>query len=82
MNQNSCSYCILSLYNRFKGRKSVIGYNLINEPWTANIYKDAVNLLPGVAGKKFLVPLYERLQKAIRKIDDETIIFWEPVSRS
>ena len=25
---------------RFKGNKNVIGYDIMNEPWTANMYKD------------------------------------------
>ena len=39
------------------------------------------NLLPGIIGKKFLTQFYDRLQREIRKEDDESIIFWEPVSR-
>ena len=69
----------LIIANRFKGRKSVIGYELINEPWTANVFDDPLNLLPGIAGKKFLVSFYDKLQKAIREVDDEAVIFWEPV---
>ena len=42
------------------------------------MYKDLSLLLPGVAGAYNFKPLYERVSKAIRAIDDETIIFWEP----
>ena len=65
---------------------SVIGYELLNEPGPANIYegKDGdvklENLLPGIVGQKFLTQFYERLQMEIRKEDDQSIIFWEPVS--
>ncbi len=42
------------------------------------MYNDLSLLLPGVAGAKSFQPLYERASNAIRDIDDETIIFWEP----
>ena len=68
------------MLNRFKHHKSVIGYELLNEPGVPNIFKDVLNFLPGIAGKKFLQQFYDKLQTAIRKADDQTIIFWEPVS--
>ena len=43
-----------------------------------DIYKDLSLLLPGIAGSRNFQPLYERASKAIREIDDKTIIFWEP----
>ena len=46
----------------------------------ANLFKEILNLLPGLQGKTFLKPFDEIIQQAIRKIDDESIIFWEPVS--
>ena len=73
---------------RLKKYKSVIGYELLNEPGPANIYegKDRdvkiENLLSGIVGRKFLTQFYERLQKEIRKEDDQSIIFWEPVSKN
>jgi len=39
-------------------------------------------LLPGVAGKKNLAPLYDCLNTAIRSVDENTLIFYEPVTWS
>eukprot|EP01133_Synstelium_polycarpum_P011500 gene11500-13414_t len=64
----------------FKTSQNVLGYELINEPWAGNVYKDPLLLIPGVADKVNLTPLYDRLQADIRKIDDSKIIFFEPVT--
>lgn len=31
----------------FKDKKSILGYELINEPWVGNIFKDLSLMLPG-----------------------------------
>jgi endoglycosylceramidase len=36
--------------------------------------------LPGIAGAKNLQPLYEKIAKAIRSVDNNTLIFYEPVT--
>jgi len=64
----------------FKDTKNVIGYELINEPWVGNIYKDPSLLIPGRADKVVLEPHYKQLHTAIRLIDDQHIIFYEPVT--
>ena len=64
----------------FKSHDNVIGYELINEPWAGDIYKYPELLLPGNAGDKNLAPLYESLNAAIRSVDNQTIIFYEPVT--
>lgn len=33
-----------------------------------------------MAGRRNLVPLYDRVHEAIRSVDDDTILFWEPVT--
>ena len=68
------------LAREFKDEPSILGYELINEPWGGNVHENAAFLLPGVAGRRNLGPLYEKLHSAIREIDDETIVFWEPVT--
>jgi len=65
---------------RFAGNPSILGYELLNEPWGGDIYSDASLLLPGNAGYSMLQPFYEAASEAIREVDDETIIFWEPVT--
>ena len=37
-------------------------------------------LLPGNAGYELLEPFFNAASEAIRSVDDETIIFWEPVT--
>ena len=68
------------LAQEFKDDTSILGYEFINEPWAGNIHENAAYLFPGVAGRENLAPLYEKLHSAIREIDDETIVFWEPVT--
>jgi hypothetical protein len=57
-------------------------YELINEPWAGNYLADPTLILPGVAGAKNLQPLYEKIAKAIRSVDNNTLIFYEPVTWS
>ena len=65
---------------RFKGDPNILGYELLNEPWTGDIYADTSLLLPGNAGFRLLQPFYDAASEGIREEDDETIIFWEPVT--
>ena len=37
---------------------NVIGYNILNEPWAGNVYKDGSLILPGEVGRKNLAPMY------------------------
>jgi endoglycosylceramidase len=55
-------------------------YEFINEPWAGNYIADPFLLLPGVAGSKNLQPLYDKLSKMIRSVDNKTLIFYEPVT--
>eukprot|EP01138_Halocafeteria_seosinensis_P007281 gb/GECG01007444.1/.p1 GENE.gb/GECG01007444.1/~~gb/GECG01007444.1/.p1 ORF type:complete len:562 (+),score=47.45 gb/GECG01007444.1/:1-1686(+) len=57
----------------------VLGYELLNEPWPSNIYKDPLfPLIPGLADKQNLAPLYDQLYTAIRRNDPNHIVFYEP----
>jgi endoglycosylceramidase len=58
----------------------VLGYELLNEPWTGDVYSDASLILPGNAGHHLLEPFFNRASQAIRAVDNQTIIFWEPVT--
>ncbi|EFA75181.1 hypothetical protein PPL_11255 [Heterostelium album PN500] len=64
----------------FKTSTNTIGYELINEPWAGDIFVDPFLLYPGVADKKNLQPMYDRLNTGIRSIDSEHIIFFESVT--
>ena len=47
---------------------------------TEIVYQDLSILLPGNAGYKLLEPFYNAAHEAVREVDDETLIFWEPVT--
>jgi endoglycosylceramidase len=59
---------------------SVLGYEFINEPWAGDIFTHPELLLPGQAGRKNLLPMYDNLYHTIRKYDNETLVFYEPVT--
>ena len=60
----------------------ILGYELMNEPWTGDVFDDLSLLLPGNAGYELLEPFFNAASDAIREVDDETLIFWEPVTYS
>ena len=64
----------------FKSFPSLLGYELINEPWAGDIYNNPALLLPGYAGRHNLAPVYEEVSAAIRGVDDDSVIFFEPVT--
>jgi endoglycosylceramidase len=51
---------------RFAGNPSVLGYDLFNEPW------------PGHTTEKQIATLYTKVIPAIRSVDREHLIFYEP----
>ena len=57
-----------------------MGYELINEPFPGDIYTNPLLLLPGVGDRKNLQPFYNRINQRIRQIDDNHIIFYEPIT--
>ena len=46
-----------TLAKRFRKHSSVLGYEVLNEPWAGNIFQDMSLLLPGVAGGRNLEPV-------------------------
>jgi endoglycosylceramidase len=65
--------------NSVANRTSVLAYEIINEPWSGDIYSNPNLLLPGNAGKYNLLPFYDNVYKTIRKYDNETLVMYEPV---
>lgn len=62
----------------FNWSQSVIGYELINEPWPGDVLKYPYLVLePGKADQEHLAPMYKKLHTTIRKNDDQHIIFFE-----
>ncbi|KAJ4461998.1 putative Glycoside hydrolase [Paratrimastix pyriformis] len=68
-----------SVVAALKGHEGVMGYELLNEPWPGDIYTNPLLIgLSGYADKHNLVPMYRRLHEAIRRIDTDHMIFFEP----
>ena len=66
--------------NEFKDRASVLGYELINEPWLGDLYHHPSLIDPGIADVTNLAPVYEKLSAAIRRVDSSHLILFEPVT--
>eukprot|EP01132_Coremiostelium_polycephalum_P008414 gene8414-10332_t len=67
-----------TLAQTFKNTQSVLGYEIINEPWGGDIYESWKYLLDfGYADSQNLYPLYQDVNTAIREIDNEHCIFFE-----
>ncbi|CAF0798530.1 unnamed protein product [Brachionus calyciflorus] len=64
----------------FSNSTSILAYEIINEPWAGNIFQNPFLLLPGIADKVNLLPLYDKTYEEIRNYDKETIVFYEPVT--
>eukprot|EP01102_Stenamoeba_stenopodia_P003368 TRINITY_DN1333_c0_g1_i5.p1 TRINITY_DN1333_c0_g1~~TRINITY_DN1333_c0_g1_i5.p1 ORF type:complete len:544 (-),score=80.71 TRINITY_DN1333_c0_g1_i5:434-1996(-) len=64
----------------FSTQSNVIGYELINEPWAGDIYADPELLIPEYVNHKNLEPFYQMLASSIRSVDEQHIIFYEPVT--
>merc|ERR1719259_294842 len=67
---------------RFKGKTSILGYEIINEPSFGDIYTDALRLLPGVTGKQDFVNYYDKIHNSVRENHQDAMIFWEPTTWS
>lgn len=61
----------------FANESAVVGYELINEPWAGDVYTDPILIVPGMADKMYLAPMYTRLHQAIRAVDDRHVLFFE-----
>ena len=66
---------------RFRGHPHVLGYELLNEPWAGDVYRhpELLSNESGLADAVHLQPLYTYLHNAIRAVDNDTILFYEPM---
>ncbi|CEM31595.1 unnamed protein product [Vitrella brassicaformis CCMP3155] len=64
--------------SRFRENPHVLGYELMNEPWTGDFYNNLTLLLvQGHSDYANLRPFYQRLTRSIREVDRNHIIFFE-----
>eukprot|EP01133_Synstelium_polycarpum_P009145 gene9145-10729_t len=67
-----------ALATTFVDTDSVLAYEIINEPWAGNIYKNPALLVElGHTDRVNLMPLYEAVNAGIREIDDQRAIMFE-----
>ena len=71
-----------TIAEKFKGRGGLLGYEVINEPFTGDVFANTQRILPGIAGQEYFVKYYDEVQKVVRQSDQVTMLFWEPVSVS
>eukprot|EP01126_Amoeba_proteus_P050857 TRINITY_DN6044_c0_g2_i1.p1 TRINITY_DN6044_c0_g2~~TRINITY_DN6044_c0_g2_i1.p1 ORF type:complete len:390 (+),score=56.93 TRINITY_DN6044_c0_g2_i1:99-1268(+) len=58
----------------------VLGYELMNEPWAGNVVVDPTLLIPGIADRRNLQPLWEKVAQQIRQYDLNHLIFFQAVT--
>ena len=63
---------------QFKHHQHVLGYEIINEPWAGDIWSSPSQIF--TAESKLLTPFYQQVHAAIREIDDQHIVFYEPLT--
>ncbi len=63
----------------FARNPNVLGYELMNEPFAGNIYADPTLLIPGVADREKLQPLYDAISAAVRETDITHLILFQGV---
>jgi endoglycosylceramidase len=63
----------------FVNNSYVVGYDIINEPLSANMVTQPWKAIPGMTDLLSLQPLYQNMNITIRKNDQEKVIFFEPV---
>lgn len=64
----------------FAGRHEIIGYELMNEPWAGDIYKEPSLLVPGVADHSKLQTLYDEAAIAIHEVDPNHLVLFQGVT--
>ena len=64
---------------KFKGRKNVLGYDLWNEPWASNLWRDIKSLIPGYVDNHILLDFYSKLDEGISQVDPDYTMLFEPI---
>lgn len=63
-----------------KGLSNVLGFELINEPFSGNAIKNPSLMVPGNADKLRLQGAYDRVASHIRKVNKDALIFFAGVT--
>lgn len=64
----------------FSGYPNVLGYELMNEPFTGDVFNNPTLLIPGFGDRVNLQEFYNIMSDAIRSVDKEKFILFEPVT--
>lgn len=65
------------LASNFSHFENLFGYDLMNEPFAGDIYRNPLLLFPGVADRLNLQQFYESANTEIRKFDKKSIVMFE-----
>lgn len=69
--------------DRFRKRKRVLGYDIINEPWPGDQWPSCANVAGCPAFEQnFLAPMEKKAIDAIRTVDHRHVVWYEPVVTS
>jgi len=64
----------------FRGRRNLVGYNILNEPWPGSQYPScASNAGCPAFDATFLQPFTETVIDAIREVDSKTLVWYAPL---
>ncbi len=78
--QDSFARMWKGIARRFKDRRNLVGFNILNEPWPGSQYPSCVSTTGCPAfDTQFLQPFTERVISAIRQVDDESLIWYAPL---
>lgn len=65
---------------QFTDEPGVLGYEIMNEPFAGDFYRNPLIGLPAIAGANNLMRMHEASAAAIREHDDRHIVFYSPVN--
>lgn len=58
---------------------AVLAYELLNEPTSGDVWRHPLDVVNGHAvDSNYLAPIYEKVHHAVREVDEDTIIMYEP----